>query len=115
LDLKVGTQDYDRLRLAPGFKIELPQEFSLGTLTPEFHVKYLWDVISGKDQILASFAGGGTAFSTVGFKPADQGADLGLSVTFATKNNVSLSLQYDFEIREDYDSNTGLLNVSYRF
>jgi uncharacterized protein with beta-barrel porin domain len=115
LDLNVSRQDYQRLRLAPGFKIELPEEFSMGTLTPEFHAKYLWDAISDKDQILASFAGGGTAFTTAGYKPSDQGADLGMSITFATKNNISMSLQYDFEIREDYYSNTGLLNVSYRF
>jgi uncharacterized protein with beta-barrel porin domain len=115
LDLNVEGQEYDRLRLAPGFKIDLPMDSSLGTLTPEFHAKYLDDVISDQEQILASFAGGGTAFSTEGFKPAKEGADVGVSITLATHKNVTISLQYDFEIRADYYSNTGLLNVAYKF
>jgi len=115
LDLDVGEQHYDRLRVAPGFKVELPEEMSFGTLTPELHAKYLWDAISQKDQIIASFAGGGTAFTTTGYKPSNQGADVGAALSLATKENLSLSLQYDLEIREDYLSNTGLFNVAYKF
>lgn len=115
LNLNVAAQDYERVRLTPGIKAETSKDMSFGTVTPEVHAKYLWDVISDRQEMLSSFSGGGTAFATEGYKPAKQGVDLGTSITLATKKNVTVSLQYDFETREDYYSHTGLLNVAYKF
>ncbi|MBF0594769.1 MAG: autotransporter domain-containing protein [Candidatus Omnitrophica bacterium] len=115
LNLNVASQDYERIRLAPGIKAETSKEVSFGTMTPEVHVKYLWDVISDRQQMLASFSGGGTAFSTEGYKAAKEGVDLGTSITLLTKKNVTVTLQYDAELRQSYYSHTGLLNVAYKF
>ena len=115
LDLNVKQQDYDRLRLAPGFKIAMPFECPWGILSPEVHASYLWDVITQQEQILASFAGGSAAFSTQGYKPGDHGVDLGLGISLATLDNFTISIQYDFEDDAEYYSSTGLVNVAHQF
>ncbi|MBF0478009.1 MAG: autotransporter domain-containing protein [Candidatus Omnitrophica bacterium] len=115
MNLNIAAQDYDNLRAGVGTKIELNKNYSFGNLTPEIHAKYLYDIIADRQNIIASFAGGGTAFSVAGYKPARSGVNVGTSLTLATKKNVTLSLQYDLEMRQDYYAHTGFLNVSYKF
>ncbi len=115
LNLDVGGQDYDRLRAALGLKLAATKDGGFGRFTPEVHARFLYDLIADRQQIAASFSGGGPAFSTEGFKPARSGAEVGTSLTLATRRNMTLTLQYDFEVREDYYSHTGFLNVAFRF
>ena len=115
LSLNVAAQDYERVRLAPGIRVEASYEAGWGTITPEIHARFLWDPVSERQQILSSFAGGGTAFSTEGYEPAKEGVNVGTSVTLAAKGNTTVSVQYDLETREDYYSHTGRLNVSFMF
>ncbi len=115
LDLNVNAQDYDNLRSGFGGKLETGKECSFGKITPEIHAKYLYDIIADRQGMVASFAGGGTAFAVEGYKPARSGANVGTSLTLATKKNVTLSLRYDLEVRQDYYAHTGFLNVAYKF
>lgn len=115
LNLHVDEQNYDRLRMGFGGKFEFAKELSLGIFTSEVHAKYLYDPISDRTEMVSSFAGGGTSFTTQGYKPARSGVNLGTSLTLATKKNITVSLQYDAEIREDYYAHTGFVNAAYKF
>ncbi|MBF0485053.1 MAG: autotransporter domain-containing protein [Candidatus Omnitrophica bacterium] len=115
LDLNVNEQNYDNLRTALGGKLEVKREFSWGSLLPEIHARYSYDIIADRQNMVASFAGGGTAFTTQGYKPAKSGASVGTAVTLATKRNITISLEYDLELREDYYAHTGFLNVTFKF
>lgn len=115
LSLNVEKQNYDNLRSGIGGKLETSKDYSFGKVTPEVHAKYLYDIIADRQNMVASFAGGGTSFSVQGYDPARSGVNAGTSLTLATKKNVTLSLQYDLEVREDYYAHTGFLNVGYKF
>lgn len=115
LDLNVDEQDYDDLRFGIGGKLEAAQECSFGKVTSEVHAKYLYDIIADRQNMVATFAGGGTAFAVVGYKPARSGTNVGTGLILATKKDVTLSLQYDLELRQNYYAHTGFLNVAYKF
>jgi uncharacterized protein with beta-barrel porin domain len=114
LNLKVDSQDYDMLQTGFGAKFEYPLESKYGTFTPEIHAKWLYDFIGDKQQTTSTFSGGGGSFATNGFKPAQSTYDFGTKVSLITKNDVTLGVEYDFQIKEDYWEHTGWVNVSYK-
>ena len=115
LGLNVDKQNYNDLRSGIGGKLEAGKACSFGKVTSEVHAKYLYDIIADRQNMVASFAGGGAAFAVEGYKPARSGANVGTALTLATKKNVTLSLQYDLELRQNYYAHTGFLNVAYKF
>ncbi len=115
LNLNVDTQDYDNLRAGLGASLTSEKKISFGTLMSDIHAKALYDVIADRQNMVASFAGGGTSFVSQGYKPVRSGANLGTAITIATKKNITLSLQYDYEMRQGYYAHTGSLNVAYKF
>jgi uncharacterized protein YhjY with autotransporter beta-barrel domain len=114
-NLDIAAQDYDNLRGGVGARLQYEKKLASVTLTPEIHAKYLYDIIADRQSIVATFGDGAISFSTQGYKPARSGVDVGGSLMLATKNDVSVSLQYDLELREDYYAHTGVFNVVYDF
>jgi outer membrane autotransporter protein len=113
LDLTVKSQDYDMLRTGFGSKLEYPIKTGYGTLVPELHFKWLYDWIGDKQSTVSSFAGSGS-FATNGFSPARSSWDLGGRLALYTKGDLSIKMNYDLEIKEDYWSQTGLIEAAYK-
>jgi outer membrane autotransporter protein len=86
-----------------------------GSFLSELRAKWLYDLLSDRQQITSTFAGGGTSFVTSGSRPARSSLGLGARIALATRYNIELSLDYDFEIREDFHSHSGYVNVRYSF
>lgn len=115
LDLHVGSQDYNFLESGLGAKINYAADTKLGTFIPELHAKWLYDFVNDNQQTTSAFTGGGASFATQGFKPARNSANIGSRLTLMTKNNIELSLNYDFQIKKDFQGHYGYLNVRYSF
>ena len=115
LNLSVGSQDYDMAQTGFGAKIAYPFRQKWGDITPELHAKWLYDWVGDAQATTASFAGGGTAFGTQGFEPAQSGYDFGTKITFKSKCNISIGLDYDFLFKDDYYEHTGIMDVKYSF
>ncbi|MCX5678561.1 MAG: autotransporter domain-containing protein [Candidatus Omnitrophica bacterium] len=115
LDLSVVSQDYDMAQTGFGAKVACPFENKWGTLTPDLHFKWLYDWVGDAQASTASFAGGGSAFGTNGFSPAQSEWDFGVRLDFKTKYNVTLGLDYDFIFKADYYEHYGTLDVRYSF
>ena len=115
LDLNVASQDYDMAQTGFGAKLACPFDNKYGTLTPNLHFKWLYDWVGDNQATTASFAGGGSAFGTNGFAPAQSEWDFGARLDFKTKYNITIGLDYDFLCKADYYEHFGTLDVKYSF
>ena len=115
LNLSVNSQDYDMAMTGFGAKVAYPLEFKYGTIMPDLHAKWLYDWVGDNQATTASFAGGGTAFGTSGFKAARSGYDIGTKISLKTKYNISLDLDYDFFLKTDYYEHYGSVTIKYSF
>lgn len=115
LNLKVNAQHYDTLQSGLGVKMGHTADGQHGSLLSELRARWLYDLLSDRQRITSTFAGGGASFATKGLRPARSGLGLGARVALATRYDIELSLAYDFEIREDFSSHSGYINVQYAF
>ncbi|MDD3905239.1 MAG: autotransporter domain-containing protein [Candidatus Omnitrophica bacterium] len=115
LNLNVSSQDYDMFQTGIGMKLAYPVELKYVTILPDLHARWIYDWIGESQATTAGFSGGGTSFGTNGFRPARSAYNLGTKVGIMAKNNVSLDLDYDFLLKEDYYEHYGSLNVRYNF
>jgi YD repeat-containing protein len=115
LNLKVVPQDSDLAQTGLGLKLARPIEAGSCTLIPEIRVKWLYDWIGDAQQLTSTFTGGGGGFTTNGSTPAQSSYDFGTKLTLATKLNVTLSVNYDLEIKEDFYSHNGYAELRYAF
>jgi len=115
LDLNVSSQNYNFAQTGLGFKVGYPLAEEGFSLLPELKFKWLHDWVGDAEQTTASFVGGGNSFTTNAFGPDKSTYDFGAKLTLYTKGDITISLDYDFYIRKDFQSNTGYLNVKYSF
>ncbi len=115
LNLTVNSQDYDMALTGFGVRAAYPLTLKYGTFTPDLHAKWLYDWVGDNQATTAAFAGGGTAFPTSGFRAARSGYDMGTKVSFKTKYNVSLDMDYDFLLKAQYYEHYGSVTVRYSF
>ncbi|MES2961799.1 MAG: autotransporter domain-containing protein [Pseudomonadota bacterium] len=88
---------------------------NLTEMRPIFSASYGYDFAANKQKSTSSFIGQTTNFSSNGSKVAQGSLRLGTGVSFYTKKDVTLSLNYGFEHRSDYISHSGWLRIGYKF
>ncbi|MGD9638162.1 MAG: autotransporter domain-containing protein [Alphaproteobacteria bacterium] len=113
--LNVDSRKTDSLRTGLGVNINNKIESEMGTFTPELRLGWNHEFGDEKTDVTARYATGGAAFKTEGVSLPRDSATIGLGVDFVNKSNWTLSANYDAEIKEDYDSHTGRLQVRYDF
>ncbi|MDD5428491.1 MAG: autotransporter domain-containing protein [Candidatus Omnitrophica bacterium] len=117
LSLNVAGQDFDVAQTGLGMKVGYPVRVKAisSKVTPEFKFKWLYDWVGDAQQATSTFTGGGGSFSTQGFTPAQSSYDFGAKITLESDKNITLSLNYDLEIKEDFYGHYGYGNIRYRF
>jgi outer membrane autotransporter protein len=115
LNLTVEGQNYNLFQTGLGAKLAYPIPTGGGQLIPEVHAKWLYDFIGDPQETTAQFAGGGAAFATRGLDPAQSSYNAGAKLTWLTKSNVTVSVSYDFGVKEGFSSHSGHLHVRYAF
>ena len=115
LNLNVAGQDYDALQSGLGAKLAYKIAYKECAIIPDLHFKWLYDFIGERQQSTSTFTGGGASFATNGFDPARSSYNFGTKLIIMTKKNVTLTANYDFELKEDFYSHAGYLNVRYDF
>jgi outer membrane autotransporter protein len=114
-DLHATSQDYDLAQTGLGVKADYPFTTQYGTLIPELRFKWLYDWVGDAQQQTSTFTGGGGAFATNGFSPAQSSFDIGAKLTLLTKNNLSLSVNYDLQLQDDLYGHYGYAEARYSF
>ena len=107
LDLSVTGNGYNQLLQTLGTKFAYPfVSKKAGTFIPAVKAAWLYDYIGDQFVTNASFAGGGTSFTTKGAKPAQNGLLLGGELAFLNKGNMTLTANYDVELKDQFVGNT---------
>ncbi|MGA2774488.1 MAG: autotransporter domain-containing protein [Candidatus Omnitrophota bacterium] len=114
-DLTVDGQGYNLLQSGLGARIAYTLEKKNFTVIPDFHFKWLYNFINDNQQATSTFAGGGASFPTSGFNQPRSSYNLGTKWTILTKNNISFSLNYDYELKPGFYSHSGYINVRHEF
>lgn len=73
------------------------------------------DLIGDEYQATNSFTGATTSFKVEGFDPAQTTFDAGVGFDYHTTSNWTLSADYNYEFKSDYDSHAGVVKASYKF
>ena len=115
LDLMVNRQSYNILESGLGASISSQEKYNWGNLTPEFHAKWLYDFINDNMSVTSSFTGGGASFVSTGASPARDAVNIGGSLSFNLKNDVSLIAGVDTEMRDNFIAVYGSVSVRYKF
>lgn len=115
VDFSYKAQDYDFAQTGFGAKIEYPFNTKYGILIPELRFKWLYDWVGDAAQTTATFAGFAPSFSTYGTAPAQSSFDIGTKLTLVSKNNVTLSVNYDLQLQEDLYGHYGYVEARYSF
>ncbi len=115
-NLNVDTDELHIFELGAGLDASwLHQNADGSYLKPVLSAGVRYDVIGDEVESTSTFTGGGTAFKTEGFDPAQATFNLGAGLTYFSTDNWELSAAYDFEIKEDYDAHSGYLRAAYKF
>lgn len=109
--LKLNSLSTDSLKSSLGAKFSLETKAGSATLIPEVRANWIHEFEDGAPTQTAAFAAGGSSFTTTGVGPAANAINLGLGLTAALKNNLSLSANYDAEIKDQYVGHTGSLQL----
>jgi len=115
-NLKIQDQDYDILNLNLKGKIATTFQVDGLDLTPEIHLGYSYEVIHDKIQTISTFEGGGDAFTSTGFKPANSTYLGGIGMTWGGDSMpVDMTFTYDVSHKEDFLSHSALVKGVWRF
>ena len=115
-NLEVDPDDINILELGLGVEASWKKEMSNGGLfEPAVHIGYRYDVIGDEAGATSSFTGGGAAFNTDGFDPAESTFNAGFGATMYNTNNWEFTGGYDFEYKSDYTAHSGLVKAKYKF
>lgn len=115
LDLMVNRQSYNILESGLGAGISSKGTYSWGNLTPEFHAKWLYDFVNDDMTVTSQFTGGGSSFVSTGANPARDAANIGSSLSFDFKNDISLIAGVDTEIKDNFFGVYGSVSLRYKF
>ena len=115
LDLMVNRQSYNILESGLGASISSKETYSWGNLTPEFHAKWLYDFINDDMSVTSAFTGGGASFVSTGANPARNAANIGGSLSFDFKHDISLIAGVDTEIKDNFFGVYGSVSLRYKF
>lgn len=82
---------------------------------PQFIVSYGYDFLGNQQKTTSNFIGQTTNFTNDGAKVAQASLRIGTGIAFYTKEDVTLSLNYGFEHRNSFTSNSAWLRAGYKF
>lgn len=115
-NLEVDPDDINILELGLGVEASWKKQMSNGGLfEPAVHIGYRYDVIGDEAGATSNFTGGGAAFNTDGFDPAESTFNAGFGATVYNTNNWEFTGGYDFEYKSDYAAHSGLVKAKYKF
>ncbi len=121
INLNVNSQSYDFVESGLGVKVAKPFAWRNGTYVPEMHFTWFHELSNPNIKNTAAFAvAGSPAFSTPGFRTADDTLNVGARFTILScvcnTRPWSLEAAYDYYwTTEGYSSHRGTLRVATRF
>ena len=111
--LRVEGDSLDILDLGIGIMASWEKKLDSGAyLNPEIHARYSYDVIGDDISMTSQFLGGGSAFRSQGFDPAQSAFDIGAGFKYFEAGDWEFMAVYDFEYKSDYTAHSGFLRAA---
>lgn len=114
-NLSVDEQSATSVRSGLGVKVAHAFESGTNQIIPEGRATWFHEFRDNAPNQTAQFSAGGSAFTSTGAKPAQNSAVLGVGLTIATADQVSVSANYDAELKDHYVGHNGMLQVRLDF
>jgi outer membrane autotransporter protein len=96
-----------------GGKIQKIFNTEYGIVIPELRFAWSHEYDHASPQSSSEFVSGGGAFTTEGTRPGIDTATLGVGLTLAHNDYLTLSAKYNANIGDRYISHTGFLRARY--
>ena len=112
-DLNITRNTTQNLTQDVGAKLTYKVNTCWGQLSPEFRVAWVHDYTQGVMTTSGDMAG--AAFSSSSARPSSDGVRLNLAMGMEGVEDMNLRVEYEGEIRHDYESHTGLVKASWGF
>lgn len=115
LNLSVKNDDVNVLEPRVGVEAGYAVHSGQTTLRPNAHISYGYDVIGDEQSTNLRFAGTAPSFRNRGSDIAQSSVAMGAGLELISVQNLTVSANYDYEMREDYHSQSGMLRAKYLF
>lgn len=116
LNLTVDGEGFNQLEQGLGVKVAYPiHSKKAGIFIPSVKAAWVYDYMNDRFETTASFAGGGPAFESQGAKPARNGCLFGAELAFLNKGNMTLTGNYDLELKDQFQSHTYYATARFDF
>jgi outer membrane autotransporter protein len=84
-------------------------------IKPSLTAEYRYDFIGDEVESTSSFVGAGGSFKTEGFDPAQHSFLVGTGVEYELNEAVSVSADYGYKFKSDYDSHNFAIRAGMKF
>jgi len=115
--LNLRVNDYETQALYGRIGVDLAKDFNSGStvIRPTVRAAYLYDFIGDEASTNALFTGGGAAFRVSDADPERSSFNAGASLNVMTTGNITLSADYDYLARNNFDAHSGMLRARFGF
>jgi uncharacterized protein with beta-barrel porin domain len=114
--LNVDNDDIHSLKSDIGVKLNYPIVDGSMTYIPEISTSWSYDFIGDEQEATNNFVGAAsTLFTTKGADVAQHQFNVGLGLDVLAQDNVTVSFDYDWASKEDYNSHSGAVKARFAF
>jgi outer membrane autotransporter protein len=115
-DLTIDNEDIHSLKSDIGVKLNYPIVDGSITYIPAVSTSWTYDFIGDEQETTNNFTGAAsTLFTNKGAKVAQNAFNVGLGLDVLAQDNVTVSFDYDWNTKEDYDAHTGAVKARFAF
>jgi outer membrane autotransporter protein len=117
LNLRVSPEDITIAKASLGGRLHTTVKNKDGTFTPEVRARILYDMAGDDGSSSNTFTGGGAAFSVKGLDVVEFSTNIGagLAYTPSFDEGMSLSINYDAELKENFTGHSANFTMNYAF
>ncbi len=115
LDLHVKNNSTDFFEVRPSLTLSKKINIDNYTIEPEISTSYGYDFAGSKQSTSSNFIGQSTIFDSTANNIARGSLKLGAGAKIYSNNAITMNMNYVFEDRSKYKSNSGMLRMGYKF
>lgn len=115
-NLHVNSDDINIFKTGLGTKLAYPITEGGVTYTPRLSAAWYYDFVGDEASTTSNFSSvAGTTFASKGADIAQSEFKLGAGLDVLAQDNVTVSLDYSWNTKEDFDAHTGELKARFEF
>lgn len=115
-NLRVDNDDIHRFEIATGVDLNYPIIDGSVTYIPSLSVGVSYDLVGDEQETKNNFTGASsTVFTNKGADVAQVEFELGAGLDILAQDNLTVSFDYDWTSKEDYNAHTGAVKARFAF